>query len=261
MKYKISSIIICCFALNAFAQQDSTSAEDKDINIVEGLLERDIKYDFKYKPIKKSTLKTPQKADYVGVQTEASYADFAVIQKNYMPKSERFQISLGGMVLPTDVYYRSFGLNLKLGYHLSETWGVEVFDYYITSSARSEVNDLEAKQATSVQSLVSLKGYYGANLYYSSIYGKTSVFNSKIIPFEIYQSVGVGKVVNQKNEESTAFQFGLGEIFSLTRSTALRTDLTWAFYSTTNILGSTQASNSLFLTVSYSIFFPEPIYR
>lgn len=255
-------LIIYCLGVNSFAQQtDSTISEDQDIDVVEHMLEKDIKYDFKYKAQKKSILKTPQKADYKGVQTEASYADFAVIQRNYMPKSERFFVSVGGTLLPTDVFFRSYGLNLKGGYHFNETWGFELFDYALSSSARGEVDDLETTQQTSVKSLVSLKNYYGANLYFSSIYGKTSVFNSKIVPFEIYQTIGVGKVVNQKSEESTAFQFGIGEIFTLGRSSGLRTDLNWAFYKTTNIKGQSQAANSLFLSVSYSFFFPEPVYR
>lgn len=260
MKQIIIFTLISCLNFTVFAQQQDSS-EDQDIDVVEHLLEKNISYDFKYKPAKKSILKTPQKADYKGVVSESSYADFAVIQRNYMPKSDRFSASLGASLLPTDVYYRSFGLNLKFGYHFNETWGAELFNYSLTSSARSEISDLENKQLTSVQNLVSLKNFYGANLYFTSIYGKTSVFNSKIVPFEIYQTIGLGKVVNQKNEESTAFQVGLGEIFSLTRSSGLRTDLTWAFYKTNNIQGVSQAANSLFLSVSYSLFFPEPIYR
>jgi len=263
MKQKIFlSAILFLFSFNAFSQEtDSSASEDQDIDVVEHLLEKDIKYDFKYKPTKKSILKTPQKADYKGVQSESSYADFAIIQRNYMPKSERFFFSLGASLLPTDVYFRTFGLNVKLGYHFTEAWGVELFDYSLSSSARGEVDDLENKQLTSVKNLVSLKSFYGANVYFTSIYGKTSVFNSKIVPFEIYQTAGVGKVVNQKGEESSAIQVGLGEIFSLSRSSGLRADLTWAFYKTNNIQGQSQAANSLFLSVSYSLFFPEPVYR
>lgn len=262
MKHTIILLIIGCLGFNVLAQQaESTASEDQDIDVVEHLLEKDIKYDFKYKPTKKSILKTPQKADYKGIQSESSYADFAIIQRNFMPKSERFSVSLGGSLLPTDVYYRSFGLNLKLGYHFSEAWGFELFNYSLSSSARSEVDDLESKQSVSVKNLVSLKSFYGANVYFTSIYGKTSVFNSKIVPFEIYQTLGIGKIVNQKGEESSAIQVGLGEIFSLGRSSGLRTDLTWAFYKTNNIQGQSQAANSLFLSVSYSLFFPEPIYR
>lgn len=261
MKQLLISLLICGVGLNAFSQQSDSGTEDQDIDVVEQFLEKDIKYDFKYKPTKRSILKTPQKADYKGIQNESTYADFAVIQRNYMPKSERFFASIGVSLLPTDVYFRSFGLNLKFGYHFTEAWGFEIFNYTLTSSARSEIDDLENKQLTSVRNLVSLKSYYGANIYFTSIYGKTSVFNSRIVPFEIYQTVGIGKVINQKSEESTAFQIGLGELFSLSRSSGLRTDLMWAFYKTNNIQGDSQASNSLFLSVSYSLFFPEPVYR
>ncbi|MEN0059566.1 MAG: outer membrane beta-barrel domain-containing protein [Bdellovibrio sp.] len=255
---------VLLLSLNGFAQDAATpsgESEDKDIDFVEKVLETNTNV-FRNAPSRsqKPEMKK-QRAEYTGVQTESFYSDLAIIQKNYMPKTERLQVSLGGTLLPSDVFYRTLGASGKVSYHFTEAWGLEAFGYFFTSSEREEVKKLESEQNLSVKSLVSLSSFYGLNLYFNSIYGKTALLNNKIIPFELYQTIGVGKVRTTDSEEATSFQVGIGDIFSLTRSSALRVDLTWAFYNTRNYLGQEQASNSLFLTLSYGHFFPEPSYR
>ena len=261
-KWMISACLYCCFFSSVSqAQNQEEVAEDKDIHTIENLLEKNIKFTPPPSLPKKSTVNNPKKVDYKESQIVGSYQDFAVIQKKYMPKAERFQLSVGATLLPTDVYFRTYGLNSKLTYHFNEAWGAELAGYLMTSTSRGEVDDLANTQQVVVKSLISIKSLYGANLYYSSIYGKTSIFNSKIIPIEIYQTVGVSKVINQNSEEATAIQVGLGELFSLTRSAGIRADLSWAFYQSKTILGDKQNTNSIFVSINYSFFFAEPTYR
>ncbi|WP_413612310.1 outer membrane beta-barrel domain-containing protein [Bdellovibrio sp. HCB-110] len=249
------------YVMNAVAQDVSEGAEQGEIDFVERLLETNAN-EFKNTPTRdlNPTQKT-QKVEYESVQSESFYSDLATIQKNYMPKTKRAQLSGGFSLLPSDVFFRTYGLNVKTSYHFTEALGLEVFGYLFTSQPRDEINKLESTQKLSVKSLIALNSFYGVNLYFNSIYGKTALFNYKIIPFEIYQTIGVGKVRTQDNEETNSFQVGIGDLFSLTRSSALRVDLTWAFYNVHNYLGENQSSNSLFLTLSYGHFFPEPLYR
>ncbi len=261
-KQIICACLSCCFLTSiSRAQGADEVAEDKDIHTIENLLEKDIKFTPAPTIQKKSTVNNPKKVDYKESQIVGDYQDFAVIQKKYMPKAERFQLSVGATLLPTDVYFRTYGLNSKLTYHFNEAWGIELAGYLMTSTSRGEVDDLAQNQQVVVKSLISVKSLYGANLYYSSIYGKTSIFNSKIIPFEIYETAGLSKVINQNGEEATAFQLGFGELFSTSRSSGIRADLSWAFYQTKTILGDTQNTNSIFVSINYSFFFVEPTYR
>jgi outer membrane beta-barrel protein len=228
---------------------------------VEGLLEAN-KSDFKAIPTKDFSRpkSQQQKIEYLGVQSQNFYSDLGIVQRNYMPKMGRSLLSGGLNLLPSDAFYRTFGLSLKGSYHFSETWGAEFFGSFFTSSSREEVRKLETVQHLDVNNLVYIKQYYGLNLYFNSMYGKTSLIGRRVIPFEIYQTIGIGKIRTQ-NYESTAFQVGLGDMFSLTRSTVFRVDLSWAFYSTKNYLNQLQPANSIFLTISYGRFFPEPNYR
>ncbi|BEV69918.1 hypothetical protein Bb109J_c3338 [Bdellovibrio bacteriovorus] len=247
-------------AQSEIAPADS-GTEQGEIDFVERLLENDTNV---FKEAPKSfggSSAKPQAAEYTTLNSQSIHSDLAVIQKNYMPKTGRVQLSGGFTLLPSDVFFRTFGLNTKASYHFNETWGLEAFAYVFTSSSRSEVDSLNQEQGLEVKSLLSMQNFYGVNLYFNSIYGKTAWMDSKIIPFEIYQTVGIGKVRTDGGEDATSFQVGLGDLFSLDRSHALRVDLTWAFYSAKNYEGDDQNSNSLFLTLSYGLFWPEPDYR
>lgn len=206
-------------------------------------------------------VQTRQKADFSDVDTGTLYSDLVVFQKNYMPKSGRLQLTTGIVTVPTDVFYLTGGLALKAAYHFSEAWGLEAFTNLLSSSARQEVNNISNNQLVSVNNLVSLRSFSGLNLYYNFIYGKLSLADKKVLPFEIFNTVGMGTMINTGNYQSTSMQIGLGGLFSLSRSTALRFDLTWAFYETQNILGTKANENSTFLSLGYSWFFPEPDYR
>lgn len=253
--------LITTIGTKSLAQQTSETDEQKDIDFVERLIESNSqKFRGTHTPIVNPSDKI-NKVEYTTVQSESFYSDLAVIQKNYMPKTQRVYLSGGLTLLPSDVFYRTLGLNLKSSFHFSETWGVEAFASIFSSQARDEVGDIESTQLLSIKNLVSINAFYGLNVYFNSIYGKTAFVNRRIIPFEIYQTIGIGKVRTQDSQEATSIQFGVGDLFSLTRSTALRVDLTWAFYNAHNYLGQEQSSNSLFLTLSYGKLFPEPTYR
>lgn len=266
MKYFATALLLSTSLLFQFAgaqesSPEASTSEQKDIDVVEGLLEAN-KSDFKAIPNK--TLTRPksqhQKVEYLDVQTERFHSDLGIVQRNYMPKLGRWLVSGGLTLLPSDAFFRTFGLSFKTSYHFTETWGLELFGSLFTSAARDEVRKIESVQHLDVTNLSYIKQFYGLNLYFNSMYGKTSLLGKKIIPFEIYQTIGIGKV-HTHNHESSALQIGLGDLFSLSRSTALRVDLSWAFYNTKNYVNELQAANSIFLTISYGRFYPEPNYR
>lgn len=202
-----------------------------------------------------------QKADFRDVGSSTLYSDLAAIQKNYMPKSGRYHLTAGLVTVPTDVFYLTGGVSLRALYHFNEAWGAELFYNYLSSSARGEIDNIGNNNNVSVQNLVSLKSFMGGNIYYNFMYGKVSMNDKKVLPFELYNTLGGGNMTNSQDYTSSTVQVGIGGLLSLSRSTALRLDLQWAFYSTKNILGQDSNENSTFLNLGYSWFFPEPDYR
>lgn len=249
----------------AFAQTQNTDLNYKEIDTIEQVLETNFP---QLEPPPESAEPSPrpqprgsQKADFSAVGSSTLYSDLAVIQKNYMPKSGRFHLTGGIVTVPTDVFYLTGGLSLRALYHFNEAWGAELFYNYLSSSARAEIDNIANNNNVSVQNLVSLKSFMGANVYYNFMYGKVSMNDKKVLPFEIYNTLGGGTMTNSQNYSSSTVQVGIGGLLSLSRSTALRLDLMWAFYSTKNILGQDTNENSTFLNLGYSWFFPEPDYR
>lgn len=256
----------------ALAQEkdiEDNSESFKSLDNVEKMLEKDFPAPavVEEELVKRPDIKQNQKASYTQLkenkssQLTESTTDMAALQKTYMPKSNRWQLNSGLTLNMSDAFYRTLGLNLKLTYHLTESWGLEVFGQMNNSFQRDELNSLQYTQQMSVQNLVTLKSLMGANIYFNTLYGKFSVNDSRIVPYEIYQSLGYVKVTNQDNQEYPGFYLGIGELISLSRSSAFRIDLSWYFYSTKNILGQSVSDDSLFINFGYSWFFPEPRYR
>lgn len=193
--------------------------------------------------------------------TEQTYNDLGVIQRSYMPKSERYQTYLGFVFAPNDVFYNTFGLNGRFNYHINETWGVELSGFWMTSSKSADLENIESKQGVTVKNVSSMRSMLSGHVYFSPIYGKTAWLDDKIIPYEVFASVGFGRLVDQNHRPADALILSIGELFSTTRSDAFRVDLSFAVYQATTVSGQKQSQNSIFLNLGWSHFFPEPSYR
>ncbi len=237
----------------AYAQD---ADEDNEIQGVESELERNIPK--RINPEMTTIPSVGKKKDALEVETaKDSNADsqVVVIQKNYMPKTGRFNLSGGVTLFPSDVFFKTFGAQARGGYHLNEKWGIELSGILLTSSKSAELIDLEEKQSVTASNLATLKSYVGANIYFSSMYGKYALADRKIFPFEIYQTLGAGTVATDKSS-SLAFSAGLGQLLSLSRNEALRFDLSLLFYTTATVNKDKQQAMSLLLTLAYDGFFP-----
>ena len=213
------------------------------------------------KPLTKKEMKKLNVSDYSNIISEASYNDYSIIQRNYMPKSSRVQVKGGLSLVTNDVFYTNIGLNLGATYHFDETWGLGLYGTLLSSTQNSDAENIKDVQKVNIENLVTVKNTYGASLYYTPIYGKWALLNKRVIQFELYFSGGLAQVTNQSNLSSTAFTLGAGQLISLGRSSALDLNLNLSLYRTKNINNQDQSNNSLLVTVSYCVFWPQPDYR
>jgi len=276
-------LIFFCFANTGLAQQkpappaESNSAplsaepsappatDEQDLIAVEQTLQTE-KSDDTVPAVKLAPLKAAPVVDLQEVQTEKRKVETIVLQRNYLPKTERFQVFGGMSFLPTDVFYKTLGLQLRGAYHFTETWGVELMTLFLGSTRSAELNDVESKQCINgvcpnVESLVSPKNYYGLDIYYNSIYGKAAFDSRKIIPFEVYFTGGFGKMSTATSQNLTTLHLGMGQLFAVSRSNALRLDLSLLSYNSLTVSGDSQLTNNLLLTIGYGHFMPEAQYR
>lgn len=237
-------LVIICSQANAQTSND-------EVGELESALEREDQLKQKKNKIPAKEFK--QQINYSDIKTATPFSDLAIVQKNYMPKTNRLQFNFGLALVPSDIFYNSIGGDLKLGFHFNETWGLELQGVFLSSSKAKATRDIESKQSVQVSNLVQLKSFLGANIYYSNIYGKTALWDRKIFPFEIYQTLGAG-IVQTGLSSATGIRVGLGELFVLGKDSAVRLEISALFYNAKNITGAQELNNSLFLTLSYERF-------
>lgn len=227
--------------------------------------------------------KEPEPEEISDLKKLETFADIAVIQKRYLPKTGRFEFYVGGGTNLNDAFFVGNGVSARLGYNFKEKWGVEGIYSYIQNDNRDVTNEL-LKRGVNTEGSVSTNGYYGVDLKWTPIYGKYAYFNEKIIPFDLYFTLGVGKTdpkfVNSSAQNSRQIdvvspytvRVGTGQIFAITKWMAFRWDIAMHFIAadtTTTITTGTQTSkttnsemnNNLFLNIGLSFFFPEANYR
>lgn len=199
--------------------------------------------------------------DFSGLGGLAPFQEISVIQKKFMPKTGRFQLFGGLTTVTNDPWFLTFGGVAKASYFLTESWGVELNYFGLTTSNRKATDELEEINGVSTENLVYAKSFMGIDLMYVPIYGKMTWFNEKIVPFDLYFSAGYGNTETQAGESAGTLHLAAGQIFSLSKSYAVRWDFSWNFFNAKGIDGSTNSFNNLFLTVGMSWFFPEASYR
>lgn len=241
-----------------WAQDLNEGLEQKDLLSVEKDIEQNIPDEI---VVPESNFKKPlPKANYPKVSEETAQ-DLAVIQRNYMPKTERWQASLMGTLVPSDVLYKTYGLTARLGYHFTEKWGFELNESYFTSSKSEDLQNLESKQRVSATNQTSIRNLLTGQIYFNQIYGKMAFLDKQIVPFELYNILGYGIATDQNGDTSNALTVGIGDLVSLSRSSAVRIELSLSIFQSKTVAGDKSTTNFIFLNIGYSRFFPEPDYR
>ena len=173
------------------------------------------------------------------------YEDIAVIQRRYLPKSGRFEVGPNLGIVLNNAFYLLSSYGLTMGYNFTEHWGVEASVGYVHNSLKKVTEDLASKRV-SVDSITYPAYFYDVSVKYSPAYGKLGFFKSKILPFDMYFSLGFGQnfldqilnveedltVRNQKiaGINPINLKLGGGMVFALGKNMAFKWDASWRFY-------------------------------
>jgi outer membrane beta-barrel protein len=196
------------------------------------------------------------------------FREVSVIQKKYLPKTERFQF-FGALATTTNTpWFLNYGAKLGLAYHFTESFGLELSGLFLSSSEREVAKEIRDNNGLRPEQFIYTKGYYGLDLMWSPIYGKLSNMDGGIIPFDMYFSIGGGSSnTNSAEGNVPTVHVGTGQIFAITKSIAFRWDYSLNIFQATPVSvggSSTPAQggyNDLILTAGVSFFFPEASLR
>jgi outer membrane beta-barrel protein len=193
------------------------------------------------------------------------FDDIAVIERRYLPKTNRFEINLNGLVGLNNPFFSNLGAAARLAYYFQERYGLELMYFYLNSSARQITTNLHDNRDIATTSFVSAESFAGAAFRWNPIYGKITFLNNRIVPFDMTFSLGGGVTGTNAGREEPTVHIGTSQVYALSKSWALRWDLNWNFYQAhstlTNGTSSTGFQNDLMLGLGASFFFPEAKYR
>ncbi len=195
----------------------------------------------------------------------APYENIAVLQKKYLPKTERFELFVGASNLMNDTFFLTAGLSARIAYHFSEQYALEGSLGFFTSENREVVGDLTDGGVETIEYVTS-RQYYGLNGRWSPIYGKISYLGRKIVPYEIYFTGGGGITKTSRDYNEISANIGIGQMFAISKRWAIKWDFNYTAYNGRYINEKTlekrsQLVNNVFLSVGVSVFFPEATYR
>jgi outer membrane beta-barrel protein len=189
--------------------------------------------------------------------------DIAVIQKKYLDKTGRWELWGAGAIALNSQYFNFVGLSAKGSYHFSERWAVEAQYMFLSDLEKSITDGLKTDQAIQTRDIVTPTSYYGVNLRWSPIFGKMTLREKSINPFELYFTGGVGFTGTDDGQSAFTITGGLGQVYPMSKNTSFRWALALHNYSADakgdlkgEIRGQTVRANFLYVSAGVSVYFP-----
>ena len=136
---------------------------------------------------------------------------------------------------------------------------VKYLDHNILANIERQVTKDLAERGIVTRTIVFPEAYLGLGLKWSPIYGKMAYKDQKIVPFDMYFSLGGGITKTNQDTTDPTLSVGLGQMFALNRWIGLRWDFSWNFFKAEvediNNEISEGTFDNLLLTVGFSFFF------
>jgi len=266
-------IISLCLIL--FGERFALAADDDfDLDAIESEMSRRGEQQAEQsKPeVQEKSLEEAKSLTFQDLPRLSAFSDITVIQKRYMPKTNRFQLYGGMDFLTNNPFFDSYGFNGRFSFFFTESMGIELGFWSHSVSPKTVTVDLESKHGITTKTMLSSLGYLGASFLYIPFYGKMTFLDKFIIPYDLYFSVGAGSTqTSYIDKTAPSIHLGTGELFSITKSFAWRWDLSYITYTArvpdvtdtgvTVDSGKKQFLSDFYFGVGLTILFPGASYR
>ena len=225
-------------------------AQDLDISDADSVEEAFLK--------KVKKLKAQKLSDLVYL---APFSDVVIIQRRFMPKTNRVAISLASSFTLSSEFFLNPGFEGHLTYNFLEKHGVEFSGYYVFTFNRGVTNDLARIGANVSEQLPIARGFFGFTYKWMPVYGKIALNNRQILAFDTFFNIGAGMSGITKDKESAQVVWeptlilGVGQVFAITRDLGLRWDLRWHMTYETQGIGNSFLNDILF-SIGLSYYYP-----
>lgn len=261
MKYLWYIILIMSTCITVHAEE---STQEPDYIMEDEVSSQE---DFLYK-VKKLRVKKLSDLVYL-----SQFSDVAVIQRRFMPKTDRISFSILSVFTLSSEFFFNPGVSGLITYNFLEEHGVEFSSNFILTFNRRVTRDLaSAEIGIRVSELLPIaKSFIGMTYKWIPIYGKIALYNNSILSFDTFFNIGLGlsgiqlgssgiksgpskiKIKTNPLVWEPTFITGIGQIFAINRDFGLRWDLRWhSTYSN----GSAQFLNDILFSIGCSFYYP-----
>ena len=197
------------------------------------------------------------------------FSDISMIQRKYLPKTERFQVYTALGLSTNSPWFFNVGGKVNVSYNFSEKFGVEASALFLTSFEKDAAKEIRDNNSLQPERFILSKSNLGLDFVWSPIYGKISTLDQAIVPYEMYFSLGGGITgTNSAEKNVSTAHLAAGQIFAISKSFAFRWDYSLYTYQATpeqdSIISTPPVKNTyndLIFTAGVSFFFPEVSYR
>lgn len=209
----------------------------------------------------RAELQNNKLTDFSGLGKLAPFSEISVLQKRFLPKTDRIQFTAGLGTITNNPWFFTAGVSFKVAYFFTEAWGLEGTYNSMTSSQRTSAQELHDNNGVSADSFGFPKNYMGLDAKYSPFYGKMTWLNQKIVPFEHYFTLGAGSTSISTGSSGPTLHLGTGQNFAISKRFSVNWDFSMMNYAAKDVTGVNQSFSDLLLTVGFSFFYPEASYR
>lgn len=192
------------------------------------------------------------------------YKNIAVIQKKFFPKTDRWELYVSGLSSLNNKLFTSLGVKGHLSYHFNERWSLEGQLWFLGQISRDFTDEIESRYQIASSDIVTPQGYVGVNLVWSPIYGKLSLFEKTIDPFELYFSFGGGLILTDDSQTAPSFQAAIGQIHPLSTRSTIRWEIGGNLFQAEgkdSLVGANRGKKVLteiiYVSLGMSFYFPE----
>lgn len=265
------TLVTLIFAISPHAKaqadlEDSVGPSSGSEKEVEELYDKDEQKVDKPKTVRPETAKPTKDVHSLSdLATLAPFSDVAVIQRRFLPKTQRFEASGGAFTNLNNPFFNSIGVSARLAYYLREKYAIEGILSMGTTTTRQVTDDLETKEGITTDNVVTSKGFFGVAFKWNPIYGKITWLNKTIVPFDLNFNIGGGMTQTTDDQNCPTLHLGTSQVFAWSKGMAFRWDLTWNMFQAEAIGNNGKKENTmqqdLFLGLGMSFYFPEASYR
>lgn len=174
--------------------------------------------------------------NWLDIEGEKNFSNIIVISKKFLRKTDKLEVFTYGAFSIDNAFYTEIAPSLDLTYYFKEKYAISFSYLHFFNFQRRIIKQLAETEQNDKQKFKA-KNSLGVYFHWSPIYGKIAFLNKKLIPFDLYFSLGLLQINAVYDQASKTKRFSgfavsgqMGQQFAITPSMALHWKIVSSVY-------------------------------